>query len=108
MHWVRLSELSDDALYRGARLRFTKLQFGDRPQMVEFMLFIALERESSLGLVQTSGYDSGDVFVLLPSDSVAKGAVAVSVDWLKTNSKKWLDAEASEVWVSTDNPDIVH
>ena len=91
MKWIRLSEIEDQSLRRGAILRFpAKYPYED---VVDFMVFDPVATGRGLGLIVDSGQKAGLILVLLPEESCFKNRHGLSTRWLRENWEKWVYPE---------------
>ena len=92
----RLDSIGDRPLPPGSVLRFPAAW--PYEDVVDFMI---VAFPDGCGLVVTTGYKSGLIVVILPTEAMPKGQIALSAAWLARNWTKWVwpDGDAALVRV---------
>jgi Immunity protein 45 len=105
--WKSISVLSNGMLYQGDRLRIQVAPKNiTEDQFIDYMLFNDFSGAKGLSLIRLTGFSAGHVSVTLPADSTLKGHNGTSVDWIKSNWKKWIPVEGKPLclWVNEKLP----
>jgi hypothetical protein len=105
--WKLLSEIEDEVIYRGSRIRVEILPNNGEDHCVDFMVFHTLCNPSDgFSLLRVSGYKAGHLGVTLPEESRLDGVNGISVKWFKRNWKKWapIDGKAENIWIGPVPP----
>lgn len=99
--FVPLTSYPEDAIYRGAVLRFpAKFPY---EKTVEFLVFENLDKTPRYGLMVISGYKAGLTANILPEDSCSKDGMGIDTQWLIANWTYWVykDIPPEKVLIAT-------
>jgi hypothetical protein len=92
---MKLIDSKNNCIARGEILRVK----GKYPyeELVDFMVFETMEKNTPYGLMVTSGYKAGLILVYLPEVSNVSGGL--DKNWVVSNWKQWIypDCDVSEV-----------
>lgn len=94
---LKLIDSNNDCISRGEILRAK----GKYPyeELVDFMVFETMGKNTPYGLIVTSGYKAGLILICLPEISNISGGL--NKNWVVSNWNQWIypDCDVSEVFL---------
>ncbi|MBB4063020.1 Imm45 family immunity protein [Gellertiella hungarica] len=85
-----LAETGEEALFVGDIIRLPdNYDLGPDTGPVDLIVFEPNDEECGLGLLVISGYKSGLIYALLPTESMKGGSRAICIDWLRREWDRW-------------------
>ncbi len=95
MKQIKLIDYDQPFITKGSILRFFTKGF-QVETTVDFMVFYPADKNCGLGLITITGFNAGDIYIILPEESLYSTQHTLSTEWLVNNWNKWI-CEASDV-----------